>query len=117
MEMDTVARVPEELEVVWEGGSLVQKLDFWRIPFCSKRCRGMSHSKANCFKRGNKEYVENRVEDDEGDIVNGLNLLLPLDHNSTCSFVSKFANNVAMLLKFLLVDEILGFVSISDELY
>ena len=115
--MDTVARVPEELEVVWEGGSLVQKLDFWRIPFCSKRCRGMSHSKVNCFKSGHKGYVENRVEYDEGDIVDGLNLLLPLDHNSTSSFVSKFANNVPMLMKLLLIDDILGFLSILDELY
>ena len=28
VEMDTVARVPEELEIVWEGDSFVQKLDY-----------------------------------------------------------------------------------------
>ena len=96
-----VAIVPEELEVVCEGCSLVQKLYYWRIPFLSKRCQGTSHSKANCFKSGHKEYMENRVEDDEGDIVDGLNLLLPLDHNSTSSFVGRFVKIVPVLLKFL----------------
>ena len=40
-----------------------------------------------------------------------------MDHNSTSSFVVKFAKIVPIFLKFVWVDEILGFVSISGELY
>ena len=57
--------------------------------------------KGNFFKSRYKEYAENRVEDDEGDIFYGLNFLLPLDHNSTSSFVGKFTEIVPILLKFL----------------
>ena len=43
--------------------------------------QGMSHLKGILFKSRHKEYAENRVEDDEGGIVDGLNFLLPLDQN------------------------------------
>lgn len=34
-----------ELEVVWEGGSFIQQLDYWNIPFHCHRCHKVGHAK------------------------------------------------------------------------
>ena len=40
VEMEMENGLPKDLEVVWEGGTFMQKLDYWRVPFQFHRCRG-----------------------------------------------------------------------------
>ena len=33
VDMDVEKGLPEEVEVIWDGGSFIQRLDYWKIPF------------------------------------------------------------------------------------
>ena len=96
--------LPKELEVVWEGGSFVQKLDYWRVSFQCHCCRGTIHSKENCFSSRQRDSNDIRSRVIEPDVTDGVNFPLLLEHSLASSFVGKFVNFVPILLKFLSVE-------------
>ena len=45
VDMDMEYWLPKSLEVVWEGGTFTQNLDYSKVPFHFQQCRGIGHSK------------------------------------------------------------------------
>ena len=97
----------------------MHKLDYWRIPFCCHKCRGTGHSRDTCkhYFYGSSLFrkEEEKHEEQFDEIENGMNFPIPMDRNLLSSFVGKFIKSIPVLLKFLSVDEILGFLSASGE--
>lgn len=48
VEIDSSEGLPGEIEIVWEGGSFIQQLDYWKIVFRCHKCRGVGHAKECC---------------------------------------------------------------------
>ena len=45
VDLDITDRLPYELEVIWEGGTSIQNLDYWKIAFRCHLYRLIGHSK------------------------------------------------------------------------
>jgi hypothetical protein len=49
VELEVEDGLPAELDIHWEGGIHVQRLDFFKVPFCYHRCRKTRHLKRDCL--------------------------------------------------------------------
>ena len=45
VEIDMENGFPKEIEVIWEAGYFLQKLDYWWVPFRCHKCWETGHSK------------------------------------------------------------------------
>jgi hypothetical protein len=48
VELEVEEGLPAKLDIHWEGGIHVQRLDFMKVPFCYHRCRKTRHLKRDC---------------------------------------------------------------------
>lgn len=108
VEMDTGDGLPGDLEVQWDGGSFVQRLDYWKVPFRCHLCRLIGHSQDFCPSRACKivssPLVPNSLDLDS--FMEGHLFPIPLDHASADKFIGKFSDYLPVLLKFISVEEI-----------
>ena len=119
VDMDLSHGLPNDLEVIWEGGSFIQHLDYWRIAFRCHHCILNSHAKALC---PHKRSLPLGVVDDGSPPADALEppdkeifSPIPLDKGSTLSFVVKFSSkSLPLLLKFVSIDDILKLLTLLD---
>ena len=52
VDLDVSEGLPVDMEIIWEKGSIIQKLDYWRVAFCCHTCQETGHSKAACHLCG-----------------------------------------------------------------
>lgn len=51
VEIDASKGLLSELEVIWDGGSFIQPLDYWKVLFRCHGCHEVGHPKQRCHSR------------------------------------------------------------------
>lgn len=102
-----------ELEVVWEGGSFMQQLDYWNIPFHCHRCHKVGHAKYRCTTHYSLSGRGTDVDTRSAGLDDACWDSVPLDQPSASALLGKFTSSVPVLLKFLSPGEILASLPIS----
>lgn len=93
VDMDLSNGLPDDLEVLWDGGSFTQNIDYWKIYFRCHYCRMTGHSKEFFPSKGdNHTGPRNDEMFCHGVLViissdKEITFLLPLDRDSTNKFV------------------------------
>lgn len=91
VDMDLIDGLPDELEVLWDGGTFIQHLDYWKISFRYHLCRLTGHSKeaypSRVSSRTGSKIVGEFSPSAPPSVLQDIPFPIPLDTDSALCFV------------------------------
>ena len=90
VDMDLTEGFPVEMDIIWDEGIFVQKIDYWKVAFHCHCYRQTGHSKFTCPSLGKFLDKARHGMDEQDTVIKEIPFLLPLDKASAMDFIGKF---------------------------